>query len=1651
MWIARVIFLLPLLSSLCWARCPGPEWFPRRNSSYCYFMQRTSTLMKSWDNARKDCQGRGGQLADITDVGELDYIISKIPGGIPLLFDVDFWLSLSYANKTWVWADQGRLFQQGSLGEFDPMEDHYFAPASASAKPSYRGAIRYDTMGQVFITTARSSVLKNFICKAVHSNRPLCKTEEGWDYVNDRCWLTVPEMGDFNQAREYCFAQGGYIAVPSTADENLKLSRLATASNLRTVWIGLTLNKSQETNPNALTFDDGSMVIGRPYNAWKRNLNVLDLINGFESGHQYCGYLLSTSDFIPVWEWDIARACSETRAYSCESELEKCPYGWDHFGDFCYQIRGSDADIRDWESASVECGIQGGQLAIIRSPEVQHFLEARLALKGFTGNGNRNFHFGLKRELNSATFTWTESNGVSPPPGSYTNWPQGSQPALDGNRHCAYLRAWDSFKWYTDHCDSEVGFVCQAHYTNALVMDIVHAPLKCDPPFELFHDGCYFFSATGTGPSLPDTALSWDDAKRYCRSTLNSSLLQLHTAGENEYVRGRIAADTWIGVVRVDWGTSSRQFYFQNSQGVNISADAYTNFFDSPAVKTPMYYYMFNDKGDPNNDGKWKSADRTNTKPFVCYHRGDPFTSAPPEDDIDFPDSPECGPGWIYIAHSQSCIKIKFEAVTWARAADICQAEGPDSTMYYITGWDEQAYVQMGLGGSFPEFAHPQLASTSSYWTALKITSPTNFYWSYRGTLSTSWTLPMAFVDFKEGEPDPSLFSSILSPARCSFTSSDLNGKWSASSCEQVRATICKRPLPVDPSTITTPAPLQMNVTLGCPGNWTQVDDFCYYRNAVVSTWGDARSYCQSHGSKLAKLLSAGQMSAIKAVTGDGWIGLNSLERPGGVTEDGRSRQFFNDDGSRVLYTPWLNQIAHPNAAQKDFNCVAVSRSGIVAYDCNEKKTSTCMLPLIPLENLPSECMLPPHDPGCRKWGVAWRGSCLYMGNEPGAPLGLRKYVNFEEAERFCQQHYQARLVTINSESKQEFITSMLAEWAADYWIGLRGGANAYLYWQTGETVANVNWGHGEPNVQLGGTSCVAVHGARTELNLPGDWFLSSCDAQKFALCEAPREGYVPPTVGPTVYASGCPRGFTTVAGSPNCYKGFYAPPSSPGDNVVPVKLSWREAEDTCIGFRGHLASIEGPAEAAEILAQLPNKLNGYAYWIGLSEASEGVWKWSDGRPYGVSGQVPDGHGSTFLLDCVAMDAQSGLWIQQNCNLGWGWVCEVPKGFYHEGDEIPLISPPTTTNATCAGLFAGSGDWFYDPITDTCFMISKVPERWDDAESACNRVNAHLATVELQQHNFLAIILSRYASVGTRFWIGLRLVDPMTMMHSWVDRSLSMYRAWDTNEPATGGVQSCVSMKNTNGKWMDDFCQNPLRYVCAVSKRPIVTPSLPPPAADSWGCPATCPGCVPFRGFCYYFAPNTENYSWRGASVRCNQRIPATGGYHSDLVSIHDQIEQDFLLAELGRLGDGANRWIGLQGDQETKKFYWSDETPFDWQSGWQWSEPNSMFLQPECGMIYGTGNTARAGRWNDEQCEVTMPYICKIQKTDSSVPLPPPPPSSCKAGYEALGSACFAVVALPNGPSSWREARNYCQTQGTRMATILNPVENAFVHVCSS
>ena len=154
----------------------------------------------------------------------------------------------------------------------------------------------------------------------------------------------------------------------------------------------------------------------------------------------------------------------------------------------------------------------------------------------------------------------------------------------------------------------------------------------------------------------------------------------------------------------------------------------------------------------------------------------------------------------------------------------------------------------------------------------------------------------------------------------------------------------------------------------------------------------------------------------------------------------------------------------------------------------------------------------------------------------------------------------------------------------------------------------------------------------------------------------------------------------------------FYPEQTSPDK----LKKTWRESENFCISFGGHLASVRSQLEQDTVwsLVQIESSNHpDYEFWLGLNErpnfgagSLRPVWKWADGSAFST---VPFfhptvDHSSDGILDydCAAMDVQRGHWIKQSCHLAAGWVCEVQKGLFADGFDhtTNALATPAPTN-----------------------------------------------------------------------------------------------------------------------------------------------------------------------------------------------------------------------------------------------------------------------------------------------------------------------------------------------------------------------------------
>ncbi|XP_077976434.1 uncharacterized protein LOC120340458 isoform X2 [Styela clava] len=129
---------------------------------------------------------------------------------------------------------------------------------------------------------------------------------------------------------------------------------------------------------------------------------------------------------------------------------------WNASGSYEYYV--SKAGIlNSYNESSEYCSEQGGRLALVKSKNIQEFIQTLVADGSGTPYG---FLIGLRDKFGNNTFTWDDGSALT-----YSNWLNlGSEPN-NVNETCAAMGWTHSFlanlPWYDMKCQGRNGFVCQ--------------------------------------------------------------------------------------------------------------------------------------------------------------------------------------------------------------------------------------------------------------------------------------------------------------------------------------------------------------------------------------------------------------------------------------------------------------------------------------------------------------------------------------------------------------------------------------------------------------------------------------------------------------------------------------------------------------------------------------------------------------------------------------------------------------------------------------------------------------------------------------------------------------------------------------------------------------------------------------------------------------------------------------------------------------------------------------------------------------------------------------------------------------------------------------------------------------------------------------
>uniref|UniRef100_A0A3B3YC91 C-type lectin domain-containing protein n=1 Tax=Poecilia mexicana TaxID=48701 RepID=A0A3B3YC91_9TELE len=224
---------------------------------------------------------------------------------------------------------------------------------------------------------------------------------------------------------------------------------------------------------------------------------------------------------------------------------------------------------------------------------------------------------------------------------------------------------------------------------------------------------------------------------------------------------------------------------------------------------------------------------------------------------------------------------------------------------------------------------------------------------------------------------------------------------------------------------------------------------------------------------------------------------------------------------------------------------------------------------------------------------------------------------------------------------------------------------------------------------------------------------------------------------------------------------------------------------------------------------------------------------------------------------------------------------------------------------------------------------------WTEAQSVCRRDYTDLATIESTAD--VNDFLSTNSSYTGKAWIGL--YDDTLNSWKWSLNDSSFYgpgeysfRNWQPGQPDDYyGQQHCVqfngSSVNSLGQWDDAGCMETMQFLCYNG--------------TVGGSPS--------------YVLSSISLTWTEAQKFCREN-------YVDLASVRNQTENDIIRTLIG----SSTVWIGLYreklwSDSSDSLFrYWADGEPFD---------PSG----DQC--VAGSFNDS--GRWSDESCSLSLPFVC--------------------------------------------------------------------------
>merc|ERR1719397_1442150 len=507
----------------------------------------------------------------------------------------------------------------------------------------------------------------------------------------------------------------------------------------------------------------------------------------------------------------------------------------------------------------------------------------------------------------------------------------------------------------------------------------------------------------------------------------------------------------------------------------------------------------------------------------------------------------------------------------------------------------------------------------------------------------------------------------------------------------------------------------------------------CYYRTPSKMTWDEANTTCLGLGAELASVNSLEKNTYLYILCG------SESSCWIGFNDVAVESEWEWSDGSNVEFTNWEKNEPNNQGNHEDYAAIEGETSQWNDYG------PAWM-------NAYAICQKSDTIPAI-VWSECYGNSCYYKTSSK---------MLWTEANTTCEG-LGVGLASVDSLEENTFLY-YLCGYNNDCWIGLTDEqVEGNWEWTDGSPFDYENWASGE------GKSHWSQDYVYFRKNSKGQWYDNDKNFEAYAICE--KNATVP-----FFYSSPCDGN--------SCY---YKTPS---------KMTWDEANTTCLGLGAELASVHS-LEKNTYLYILCGSEN--SCWIGFNDvAVESEWEWSDGSNVEYTNwEKNEPNNQWNHEDYAAIEGKTSQWND------YGPAWKDAYAICQKSDTIPAI-----VWSECYGSL--------------CYYKTPSKMSWTEANMTCVGLGVELASVHSLEEN---TFLYNLCGSGSDCWIGLT-DEQAEGDWEWTDGSEFDYSNWRSGEPNNWGDQDYVILDDsTNGQWYDEGDSWQAHAICMTSSAPTETPT----------------------------------------------------------------------------------------------------------------------------------------------------------------------------------------------------------------------------------